>query len=304
MKRTIYLIIIFIVSIFFGLRIYVDFVPYPTFPTSVELKDNGQKICVNEGKKLATTTCLQCHFNFEHNALSGKKHGNPKRLGDFHSSNITQDLKTGIGTWSNEELYLLLRSGIKKDGTVAFDMPKYPLLSEHDILSLIAFLKSDDPLVRPVENHTPNPSYSLMTKVYIHFFLKPEPLLNYKVEHPDTNNSFQFGKYLVNAKYSCFDCHSKNSITNNYSFPEKSLGYLKGGNRHANENREIIYTPGIILNDNNKAGLYSANEFHYLLTRGIKRNGDPVSDPMFPYPSLNEIEIKAIYTYLQNCCNE
>jgi hypothetical protein len=187
---------------------------------------------------------------------------------------------------------------------VAFDMPKYPLLSEQDLSALILFLKSNDPIVRPVKNEIPVPKYSFFAKLYIKYFHKPEKLPTSLVLHPDTSNLFDLGKYLVNAKYSCFDCHSKNSITNNYSFPEQSLGYLKGGNRHANEKREIIYTPGIILNDNYKSGLYTVGEFHNLLTRGVKRNGDPVLDPMFPYPFLNETETKAIYTYLQNCCNE
>lgn len=304
MRRKIYLTIISVLSLFIGLATYVNIVPYPTFSKSVNIKENSLFFDVNEGKKLALTTCFQCHYNYEQNALSGRQHGNPKRLGDFHSPNITQDKKTGIGSWTNEELYLLFRTGIKKDGTVVFDMPKYPLLSEYDIQSLIAFLRSDDPLVRPAKKHTPSPSYSLVTKVYIHFLLKPEPLPNYFIQHPDTNNLFQFGKYLVDAKYSCFDCHSRNSITNNYSYPEKSLGYLKGGNRHANENREIIYSPSIInIANSNNLG-YKEDEFYVLITNGIKKNGDAVKDPMFPYSLLNRKETNAIYEYLNKCCDD
>jgi hypothetical protein len=42
-------------------------------------------------------------------------HGNPERLGDFYSSNITKDSISGIGSWTVDEIYILLRTGIKKD---------------------------------------------------------------------------------------------------------------------------------------------------------------------------------------------
>jgi hypothetical protein len=303
--RNILLIIVFFLIIFLSvISIYSNLVPFPRYKVNVDFDISTTTFDEQDGRKLILTTCFQCHYNKEHHALSGRMHGNPKRLGDFYSSNITNDTLTGIGTWSKEDLYFFFRTGIKKDGNVAFDMPKYPLLSEKDLGALIAFLKSDDPLVKPTKHHIPKPSYSLITKVYKHFFLKPEKLPSKSIEHTDTSNYFEFGRYLVNAKYSCFDCHSKNSITNNYSFPEKSLGYLKGGNRHANENREIIYTPSIINISNKDYLSYSENEFYKLLVYGIKKNGYPVKDPMFPYSVLNRREVNAIFKYLNNCCDE
>lgn len=304
MRRKINLIIISVLSLLIGIVIYVNLVPYPKFSKSTIIKETRVFFDIQEGKKLATTTCFQCHYNYEQHALSGRQFGNPKRLGDYFSPNITQDKKTGIGSWTYKDLYVLLRTGIKKDGTVAFDMPKYPLLSEYDIQSLIAFLRSDDQMVKPIENNTPEPSYSIFVKLYKHFFLKPEPISKFLIEHPDTNDSFQFGKYLVNAKYSCFDCHSRNSITNNYSNPEKSLGYLRGGNRHANENREIIYAPSIINVSNAEHLGYNQQEFFELLTNGIKKNGEAVRNPMFPFSNLTRKESQAIFKYLNQCCND
>lgn len=283
----------------FAFCFYVLYGDTKQYQTTETLNKNIKNAGTKEGRKLMMTTCYQCHFDVEENAFSGRKHGNPKRLGDFYSANITNDTLTGIGSWTVDELYYFFRTGIKKNGELAFDMPKYPLLSDKDLLSLIAFLKSDDPLVRPISYKVPLPQYSFITKMLIKMILKPEPFNNY-VKHPDTTDAYNYGKYLVNAKYSCFDCHSKNSVTNNYSYPEKSLGYLKGGNRHSNEQRQIIYSSNISCS-NNGIGKYSLEQFYNVLLRGIKHDGNPIRNPMFPYSALDSNECKSIYLYLNSC---
>jgi len=271
----------------------------PTYNMQLDksLVENAPKGSVQEGKMLATTVCIQCHYNPEKGTLSGRMHGNPERLGDFYSSNITKDSISGIGSWTVDEIYILLRTGIKKDGTLAFDMPKYPLLSEADIQSLISFLRSDDPLVAPTINIIDKPNYSFLTKVLLKFVLKPEELNRNRIPEPDTTDLVSYGMYLSTAKYSCFDCHSKNSVFNDYSNPENSLGFFQGGNRHANEEREIIYSSNLTPSASG-IGNYSFEEFYNCLVFGVKKDNSPVRNPMFPFSQLSKLEVKAIYAYL------
>ena len=77
---------------------------------------------VAEGKRMALTVCWRCHYNAETGTLAGHQHGNPKRLGDFYSANITRDSATGIGGWSDGQLFYFLRTGVKPTGEFVFDI--------------------------------------------------------------------------------------------------------------------------------------------------------------------------------------
>ncbi len=254
---------------------------------------------IAEGKRMALTICYRCHYNLETGTLAGRQHGNSKRAGDFYSGNITRDTATGVGDWTNGELLFLLRTGIKRNGKFVYDMPKYPNLGDEDIYSIIAFLKSDDKLVKPTRFENPKPKFSLVIKSLLWLSYRPPTFPQYQIPMPDSTNSAEFGKYLV-AKFSCFECHSGNSVTNNYESPEKSWRYLKGGNRHANEKREIIYSPDITGNKKTGIGNWTEEQFKMAVKFGTKPDGESVKDPMFPFYLLSDKEINAIYCYLMS----
>lgn len=282
---------------FIGWLIYAPLPRYETETPDITSTFTVEQI--SEGKRIALTICVRCHYNFQTGTLAGRQHGNPKRLGDFNSGNITRDSATGIGTWSNGQLYYFLKTGIRPDGIFVFDMPKYPNLSEEDILSIIGFLRSDDSLVAHTYHPNPKPNYSLLTKILLHTFVLPPPHENAKLLHPDTSNSIAYGKYLATAKFSCYECHSLNMVTTNYNHPEKSWGFFKGGNPHVNEEREKIYTPNITGDSLNGIGKWSEAEFLLAVKNGIKPNGKTVRNPMFPFYLLSKKEVKDIYTYLK-----
>jgi hypothetical protein len=279
---------------------YIHLSPIPTYPTThFFLKVDITPPRIAEGKRITRTICTRCHYNEQTNTLSGKQHGNPKRLGDFNSGNITQDSATGIGAWTNGQLYYFLKTGIKPDGDYVFDMPKYANLSEDDMLSIIAFLKSDDPLVQKTNNLNPKPRFSFLTKLLLHTVLSPPTYDTTKILSPDTNNAIAFGRYLTTAKFSCYECHSLNMVTVNYNKPEKSWGFFKGGNPHVNEEREKIYTPNITGDSIKGIGKWTSAEFSKTLKNGIKPDGNTVRDPMFPFFLLSDKEVQSIFEYLK-----
>ncbi len=283
-----------------ALLLYILFAPLPTYhSTSITAKETFTTEEVAEGKRIAQTICIRCHYSYETGTLAGRQHGNPKRLGDFSSGNITQDSATGIGTWSTGQLYYFLRTGIKPNGEYVFDMPKYPNMSQTDVYSIVAFLKSDDKLVRSTYFPKPEPNYSFLTKMLLHFVVRPPAYKEVKVLPPDTTSVIAFGRYLATAKFSCYECHSLNSVTLNYNTPEKSWGFFRGGNPHVNEQRGKIYTSNITGDRQQGIGKWSEAEFIRTVKHGIKPNGETVRDPMFPFYLLSDTEVKAIYRYLK-----
>lgn len=251
-------------------------------------------VSIYEGKRIAMTICKHCHFNYETESLAGRHHGNPKKFGKFFSGNITNDTLSGIGAWTNEELYILLRTGIKRDGTLVFDMPRYPLLSETDMQSLIAFLRSDDPLVRPSSYKNPPAEFSILTKALQKFWFRPIKWDWSPVRTPDFSDPISLGKYLVNAKFSCFDCHSGNALLNDYSDPPSSWHYLRGQNPHVDEVGNTIYSQPLIPVSAN----YNKASFSSTIRTGKRPNGTLLRDPMIPFPVITEEEADAIYDYL------
>ena len=299
-KKTLSLFLIVIILLGAGGFLYLSHSKQPKFafqPEKIEVLDS---VSVNAGKKIALTICARCHYDEASNSFSGYQHPNPDRLGDFWSSNITQDSATGLGSWTKGELAYFLKTGVKKNGEYVFDMPKYLHLSNQDLSSLVNFLKSDHYLVRPVKREIPKPDYSLITKALQHFWWRPPEVEHWNIPHPDTSNSLSYGKYLVTAKYACFDCHSGNTVTHNYENPEDSWRYMQGGNRHESVSGEIIYSANLTPAKNSGIGRWTYAQFHRALVMGIKPDGSSVRDPMFPFARLDEKEVKAIFEYLNS----
>ncbi len=93
---------------------------------------------------------------------TGIAYSNPMREpnpGVVYPPNLTPDTRTGIGRWNDEALIQLVRVGINPDGGHALPVmpwPAYSRLSDEDILTIIAYLRSLPPVNHQVpENVTP-----------------------------------------------------------------------------------------------------------------------------------------------------
>lgn len=108
---------------------------------------------VQRGEVLAYTTgCQDCHTpgtfygapNFERQ-LAGSELGWHGPWGVTYARNLTPDVETGLGGWTDDEIIRALRSGVRKDGSpILPPMPwqNYARLSEEDMGALIAYLRS------------------------------------------------------------------------------------------------------------------------------------------------------------------
>jgi mono/diheme cytochrome c family protein len=67
------------------------------------------------------------------------------------SRNITADPETGIGTWTEEQFAQSVRFGTSPHGPLAYPMPKYSQLSDHEVKAIFTYLQS----VPKIKNATP-----------------------------------------------------------------------------------------------------------------------------------------------------
>src|SRR5262249_2619373 len=144
------------------------------------------------------------------------------------------------------ELAVLLRTGLRRDGQyVPPWMVKLPYVSDEDLSSIIAFLRSDDPWVAD----DPTPSRDGQP-TWLRKFLTPVPFKAFDwptgpIAPPNTADKVAYGRYLADNLLGCFTCHSGDFKKMDDHHPEKSLDYYGGGNEMPDINGRIVSTPNI-----------------------------------------------------------
>jgi mono/diheme cytochrome c family protein len=97
-----------------------------------------------------------------------------------------------------------------------------------------------------------------------------------------------------------FSCHSADFKTNDDLHPEKSAGYLGGGNPMPDLSGKIVYTANLTPDPETGIGNWTEEQFRRTLEDGIRPDNRPLRYPMVPYRPLSDEEVAAIYAYLDS----
>ncbi|MGH9364514.1 MAG: c-type cytochrome, partial [Thermoanaerobaculia bacterium] len=257
---------------------------------------------VERGRKIAGLSCLSCHQNPTTGKLTGKQNMDvPKQFGIVFSKNITRDPVHGIGSWTDGELMYFLRTGVHRTGQyVPPYMPKFPLLSDDDLESIVAFLRSDDSLTAPSPEDPPGRSHpSFLTKFLAHTVFKPLPYPKERIPMPSPADRVAYGRYL-SSSLGCFTCHSADFKTMNELEPEKSEGYFGGGNALLDQRGETVVTANITFDQATGIGRWTEEEFDRALRTGVRPDRTVLLYPMEPMPDLTREDTAALYAFLQS----
>lgn len=290
-----------LILVLIAIGLYIGANDIPTYEIEkIEFSAVATPEALERGKKLTTMLCANCHMNKSTGKLTGTKMLDaPPEFGEIYSQNITQDNNVGIGSWTDAELLYLLRTGIKKDGQYSPPyMAKLPVMADEDLNAIIAFLRSDDPLVNP--DPTPDiPSKpSFLTKMLSRLEWKPLPMPDKSIPLPDSTNTVAVGKYLAH-NLDCFSCHSADFKTNNFLQPELSEGYFAGGNKPLDFDGRVKLTANLTPDKETGIGNWSKEQFILAVKYGQIEGEQALSYPMMPYTQLTDKEAGAIYDYLQ-----
>jgi mono/diheme cytochrome c family protein len=281
---------------------YIAASALPSYPPGqVQLTVDVTPERVARGRRTADMLCVACHLDVDTGKLSGRRMPDlPPQFGIAYSANITKDRETGIGAWTDGEIAYLLRTGIKRDGSYAPPwMVKLPNLADEDLKDIIAFLRSDDPLVQPVKHDPALSEPSFFTKFLCRVAFKPLPWPEQPIPRPDANDPVAVGRYLVDAHAQCFACHSVDFAKNDDLRPERSAGYLGGGNPMPDLLGRKVVTSNITFHPETGLGTWSEDEFVRALRFGVRPDRSVLVYPMVPYPELTDAEARAIYAYLR-----
>ncbi|WP_210490589.1 c-type cytochrome [Rufibacter aurantiacus] len=148
--------------------------PYPDIKASQDL------VVIERGKNLVLVTrgCVQCHspvqnvdsvlkMGHEPSLAGNKKVETP--FGTIFTTNITPDVKTGIGGMTDGEIARVLRYGVKKNGEAVLPFMQGQNMNDEELTAVVSYLRS----IKPIENKVPDHEFTLLGKFARAFVLKP-----------------------------------------------------------------------------------------------------------------------------------
>ena len=170
--------------------------------------------------------CVACHTAKGGQPFTGGLPlGTP--IGTVYSTNITPDIKTGIGAYSFEEFDNAVRKGIRKDGSTlypAMPFPSYAKVHEGDMKALYAYFMNGVPAASQPnkDSDIPWPLSLRFPLAAWRWLFAPAPILTTAAAQIDPIASR--GAYLVEGLGHCGSCHTPRALT----LQEKALDNADG----------------------------------------------------------------------------
>ncbi len=123
-----------------------------------------------------------------------------EEFGAAYTANITPDLDTGIGKWTDAQIATAIREGKRPDGSIIgppMPIALYRSMADEDVQAIIAYLRQ----VKPVVNKVPKSQYKIP--------LPPAygPPVG-SVKAPPRTDKVAYGAYLAGPIAHCLECHS------------------------------------------------------------------------------------------------
>ena len=232
--------------------------------------------------------CGSCHSSDPKNPdapLSGGKEFRDWRIGVARASNLTPDVDTGLGTWSEDDIVRALRTGQRKSGRLLAPVMPYEWfhdMSDDDARAVARYLKSMPP-VRNEVKQSPNIAFKLGK-----LFLRPKAAQS--MTAPPRAATPASGSYLSQHVGLCAECHTPRSGLLNR--PDRSR--LFGGVE--NPPKDFPAKPSNLR----AIGNWTEADFIRTMRTGVDPAGKKLN-PIMPWPEnarMTDDDLRAFYRYL------
>lgn len=217
--------------------------------------------------------------------------------GHVCAPNLTPDVATGLGEWTDGEILRAMREGVHREGYGLFpNMPysEFRHLSDEDATAIVAYLRTLEPVSYPRPRRNISFPASLATR------FAPQPLEG-PVTAPDPSDTVAYGGYLAKVA-GCQFCHTPldesmapvpgMEFAGGHEFPLPDGGLVVSSNI-------TPHATGIgLLTRENFIGLFRA----YADQSAVAVEAPPGYNTMMPwyiYAGMTDGDLGAIYDYLQ-----
>jgi mono/diheme cytochrome c family protein len=250
---------------------------------------------IEHGRYMATVAdCTACHT-----AQGGKPFAGGGALetpfGTLLAPNITPDVQTGIGGWTDDEFVNALQNGIGQGGIHLYPaMPYtyYTKMTRADVLAIRAFLSTVQPVHNLViANQLPFPFNQREAMVgWNALYFNPGEFKPDRIKTEESNH----GSYLVEAVEHCGLCHT----------PKNAMGGDQNSRALQGSVLQNWYAPNLTGDSRVGLGGWSIDDIVLYLKTGRNRF-DIASGPMadaitHSLSQLANADIRAIAVYLKS----
>ena len=264
--------------------------------TTAPAAPNATTQFLNRGEYLARAgDCVACHSAAGGKPFAGGR-AMPTPFGNLYVPNITPDDETGIGKWSADDFYRMMRTGVSRDGSLmspAMPFSNYTRVTREDCDAIYAYLMSVPPVRqrnRPHELRFPFNKRELLVGWRALYFKEGEYV-------PDPKQSAQWnrGAYLVEGLGHCSMCHT---AINKLGGSSESDAFE--GGMIPNQN---WYAPSLTSNREAGLGDWSLKDIADLLQVGISNRGTvygPMAEVVYnSLQYLTDADAEAMAVYLK-----
>ncbi len=305
MKKILLIVVGTIAAVLIGFTIFINLNYEQSFDGAFPVKDlsiKADSTMIERGKYLAygPAHCAHCHSPIE--KLESVEKGEEVTMsggftfelpiGKIYSPNLSSDAETGIGKLSDGQLYRMLRHNVRHDGAACLELMPFTTMSDYDIHSIIAFLRTQP----AVKNVVPKNEYNFMGKMIRTLAIKPAEPGTAVAANILPDSSVAYGKYLCESVANCKGCHTNRDLKTGAFIGEPYAGGFQMGPDATTMNYTFV-TPNITPDPTTGILVrYDEQRFLDRMRGGRVHQSSPM--PWGSFKRLSDSDLKAIYRYL------
>lgn len=248
---------------------------------------------VARGERIFMAACFDCHVSSETGKASGGRMASvPASRGIVYSANLTTHPEAGIGAVSDELLARAIRTGLRRDGRLALEMPRFPEMGDADVSALLGFLRSTPvpAVLEPVAEKAAPHELTLRGTLDYASGTKPEYAgARTGIQVPPQSATLLYGSYLADAVYRCGDCHAS---AEGERYVGGAVFEVAGGG--------TVVAPNLTPSSQHGIGAWTFADFAHAVRDGIAKDGFVLRHPMPRLRLSDDTELGAIYAWLMS----
>jgi mono/diheme cytochrome c family protein len=287
------LVVIGSISVIVATRQNLHFdAPYP------DIKSSTDPLMIARGRHLVTGAahCVNCHSVANVDSIIDAGLEVPLSggvvfklpLGNIYSRNITPDLETGIGGYTDAQIARALRYGVRHDGSALFDFMAFHNTSDEDLAAILSYLRAQ----RPVKSVVPKHELNAIGKAVKAFLVTPVGPVGNVPEKMMVDSSVLYGQYLSTSVAECSGCHTQRSISGAF------IGTPFAGGEAMGEGVEALYPPNLTTDSSSRIFGWTQDMFINRFRQGKLIQHSHM--PWEAYKRMSNVELVAIYKFLQS----
>jgi mono/diheme cytochrome c family protein len=224
-------------------------------------------------------------------------------IGKVWIPNITPDVETGIGAWSDDEIMRAIRDGIARDGHLLMPMMpfnSYQHMSDSDVQSVVAYLRT----IPPVKLDKPRQPTDL--GFMGNFFIGrgvAHHLPARDVRDVPRGDKVKWGEYVMRLGH-CWECHSMKGMSPSDIGEKDFMAGLAEPDPILEKAMGKVYMRNLTPDPETGLGKYGAEQIKAAIRNGKRLDGKRMAPPMalmIPHFSgMTDDDLDALVAFLKS----